>query len=110
MSPITTHILDTAQGCPARGVRITLARAKAGGDFEPLAEGVTNQDGRVTDLLAEGSLKAGLYRITFHTGPYLGEGAFFPKVPIFFQVADPTQHYHIPLLLSPFAYSTYRGS
>ena len=108
-SPITTHILDTARGCPAEGVAITLARHNGDG-FETLAEGVTNSDGRVTDLLTPGALKPGRYLITFHVEAYLGEGAFFPEVPIHFRVKDTAQHYHVPLLLSPFGFSTYRGS
>ena len=108
-SPITTHILDTAKGCPAQGVPVTLARMK-GAQFEVIGEGVTNADGRVTDLMAPGSLVAGRYRITFHIESYLGDDAFFPQVPIHFRVQDTGQHYHVPLLLSPFGFSTYRGS
>lgn len=81
--------------------------------FEKLAEGITNDDGRVTDLLAPGSLVAGTYRITFALTPYFqatARKAFYPHLDIVFSVEVPTEHFHVPLLLSPFGYSTYRGS
>lgn len=112
-SPITTHVLDTAQGRPARGVPIRLEVVAQDGTAQEIGHGVTNDDGRVVDLLAPGSLRAGAYRITFETGAYFAEhdgGAFYPRVAVDFVVVDPAQHYHVPLLLSPFGYSTYRGS
>jgi 5-hydroxyisourate hydrolase len=107
-SPITTHVLDTALGRPAAGVEIRLFRGAA-----ELARGTTNDDGRIADLLAPGTLEAGTHRLTFATGPYFaatGRPVFYPEVSIEFTVAAPGEHYHIPLLLSPFGYSTYRGS
>ncbi len=112
MSPITTHVLDTRLGKPAVDVKATLAM-KAGDDWREIGRGVTNDDGRITDLLPPGSLRIGLYRVCFDTGPYFqstGITGFYPEVSISFEVADDADHYHVPLLLSPFGYSTYRGS
>lgn len=111
-SPITTHVLDVSLGRPAAGVPVTLARASSLG-FTEIGRGTTNEDGRVTDLLAPGTLVAGTYRISFDLLPYFakdGRGSFYPHVDIVFTVAAPGEHYHVPLLLSPFGYSTYRGS
>ena len=113
MSPITTHILDTARGCPAQGVRIRLCQLQADGGYTLLAEGVTDDDGRITDLLEAGSLESATYRMLFSTGSYFksqGIDPFYPEAQITFVVHHPEQHYHIPLLLSPYGYSTYRGS
>jgi 5-hydroxyisourate hydrolase len=114
MSPITTHVLDTSKGRPAAGVEVSLERREEGGAFKLLGHGKTNQDGRATDLLPEGSkLKAGTYRLTFETGGYFkssGAATFYPSVSVVFQIDKPEPHYHVPLLLSPFGYSTYRGS
>jgi 5-hydroxyisourate hydrolase len=113
MSGITTHVLDLASGRPAAGVAVKL-EIFAGKGWTALADRVTDADGRVRDLIAAGSaLDAGRYRLTFATGPYLaaqGHAAFFPEAAIVFEVRDPAQHHHVPLLLSPFGYSTYRGS
>lgn len=109
-SPITTHVLDTALGRPAAGVGVRLVRVD--GEIE-LASGTTDDDGRVADLLAPGSLEPGTYRMVFATGPYLeatGREVFYPEVAVVFTITRPGEHYHIPLLLSPFGYSTYRGS
>ena len=110
-SPITTHVLDTAGGKPAVGIPVSL-HLHADGTWQELARGVTNEDGRITDLLRPSNLQAGKYRLTFETGRYLSQSgkSFFPEVEIIFQVHDPAQHYHVPLLLSPYGYSTYRGS
>lgn len=111
-SPITTHVLDTARGCPAAGVPVRLEQS-VGEGFQPLAAGTTNSDGRVADLLPPGTLSPGVYRITFDTDAYytaLGIAGFYPYAQIVFVVRDVSQHYHVPLLLSPFGYSTYRGS
>ncbi|MCB9676644.1 MAG: hydroxyisourate hydrolase [Alphaproteobacteria bacterium] len=111
-SPLTSHVLDTAIGRPARGIAVIVER-RNGDTWGLLARGVTNDDGRVPNLLAEGALDAGTYRVTFLTGPYLeaqGGTAFYPHVEIVFRVDAPDEHYHIPLLLSPYGYSTYRGS
>ncbi|HKQ59381.1 MAG TPA: hydroxyisourate hydrolase [Candidatus Eisenbacteria bacterium] len=114
MSGITTHVLDTAAGRPARGVPVRLEVRMDGKGWVMLAERTTDADGRVKDLLADGSkLDAGVYRITFGTGAYftaLGMQTFFPEASVVFDVSDPGQHHHVPLLLSPFGYSTYRGS
>jgi 5-hydroxyisourate hydrolase len=99
---ISTHVLDTAKGHPAAGVGITLEN-----DHGVIASGVTNTDGRMK--LIDDPPKAGMYRITFDTAGYDPNG-FFPRVVIEFTVRGDAQHYHVPLLLSPFGYSTYRGS
>jgi 5-hydroxyisourate hydrolase len=112
MSPITTHVLDTRLGRPAAGVAVVLEKFDAGA-WQPIGLGATNADGRLTTLLAEGALAAGRHRLTFDTGAYFQQQAaehFYPSVTVDFEIADPAQHYHVPLLLSPFSYSTYRGS
>lgn len=110
MSPITTHVLDTAAGRPAAGIAVRLDRQGADGSFLELARGRTDADGRCKDLLPEGAIEAGVYRLVFDTSAYLGSEGFYPEVPIVFSIAAPGEHYHVPLLLSPFGYSTYRGS
>jgi 5-hydroxyisourate hydrolase len=104
---LTTHVLDTAHGRPAAGVSIVLRR-----DGEVVARAVTNADGRTDGPLLEGeALVAGRYELTFGIGAYFGDAdGFLGEVPVRFRVADAGQHYHVPLLASPFAYSTYRGS
>lgn len=111
MSAITTHVLDTARGRPAPGVAITLERVE-GDQRTPLARGETDADGRLRDLLP-GPIETGIYRLVFDTARYFaGQGvpSFYPEVAITFQVRGAGEHYHVPLLLSPFGYSTYRGS
>ncbi len=109
-SPITTHVLDTASGRPARGVPVTLER-KDGGAFREVGSGETDDDGRISDLMEPGTLEAGVFRVSFDTGAYYaGEPTFYPSVQIEFRVKSTDEHYHVPLLLSPFGYSTYRGS
>ena len=108
-SPITTHVLDTARGRPAAGIAVTLARQSDDGAWTDLTRSETNADGRIGDLL-DRALRPGVYRLIFETGAYLGDGAFYPEVAVVFEVADPDEHYHVPLLLSPYGYSTYRGS
>jgi 5-hydroxyisourate hydrolase len=103
MSKITTHVLNTATGRPGAGIGVTL-------EFNglPLGTGVTDADGRARDLLpADHPVEAGLYCLRFQTG---GVSAFFPEIEIQFRVENPEQHYHVPLLLSPYGYTTYRGS
>ena len=106
---ITTHVLDTSRGRPAAGVPVRLERGGA-----MLGSGRTDADGRLRDLLPPHiPLHAGVYRLVFETGVYFREAgveAFYPHVSIDFEVRDPAQHHHVPLLLSPFGYSTYRGS
>lgn len=113
MSSITTHVLDTALGRPAEGIAITLSRLDSEGVAERLSEATTNSDGRVDPMTPPGGLAPAAYRLTFQTAPYFtaaGRESFYPSVEITFHVADASQHYHVPLLLSPFGYSTYRGS
>ncbi|MBG6216911.1 5-hydroxyisourate hydrolase [Arthrobacter sp. CAN_A6] len=110
-SHVTTHVLDTGTGRPARGVTALLSLKSADG-WEAIADGTTDVDGRVRDLGPD-RLEPGTYRISFGTGEYFsstGTETFFPEVTLTFTVSSPTEHYHVPLLLSPFAYSTYRGS
>lgn len=113
MSSISTHVLDTSRGKPAAGVRIDLAVQRAE-SLVVAGGGITDADGRVKSLLATGaSLEAATYRLTFHVADYFesrGVRAFYPLIPIVFQVADPAEHHHVPLLLNPWGYSTYRGS
>lgn len=112
-SPLTSHVLDTALGRPAQGIDVTVELQGDSG-WQILARGATNEDGRVPDLLTPDAFIAGHYRVTFATGPYLerttSKPAFYPSAAIEFRVDAPDEHYHIPLLLSPFGYSTYRGS
>lgn len=109
MSGITTHVLDISKGCPAAGINITL-ELQNGESWTQVAKGTTNKDGRVPDLTAEHKLQAGVYRLTFNVGEYLSGAGFYPYVPVIFEIKNADQHYHVPLLLSPFGYSTYRGS
>lgn len=113
MSAITTHILDVSSGSPARGVAVTLERETADG-WRTIGRGLTDDDGRLRDLLAgEADFSEGSYRLTFEIGDYFQKReieTFYPIVRIEFAVRDAAEHYHVPLLLSPFGYSTYRGS
>jgi 5-hydroxyisourate hydrolase len=104
---ISTHVLDATTGRPAEGLALALSR-RAGDDWQDLGQRATDADGRVSDLA--GKVQAGVYRIVFQTGAYLGGDAFYPEVVVVFRITDPDAHHHVPLLLSPFAYSTYRGS
>ena len=111
MSPITTHVLDTALGRPAAGVPLILSKS-SGGSWASVGRGVTDTDGRCKDLMKAGKLKKGAYRLTFGVASYFKrtkQAAFYPSVSIVFTVRD-ARHYHVPLLLSPWGYSTYRGS
>jgi len=114
MSAITTHILDTSSGAPARGVSVTLWQQSETSAWKIIGKGVTDEDGRSRDLLDSNAiLQTGNYQLTFDTGTYFAElqvEGFYPLVTVAFTVRDTTQHYHVPLLLSPFGYSTYRGS
>jgi 5-hydroxyisourate hydrolase len=113
MGKLTTHVLDAAKGCPAQGLKIDIFR----GDTQ-LGSVVTNADGRVdAPILENESFDSGHYELRFHAGDYLRrstpglkEPLFLDIIPIRFGIADASQHYHVPLLLSPFSYSTYRGS
>ena len=112
MSQITSHILDTAKGKPAAGVSVILYRLQAG-KWHPIARSRTNNDGRVTNLLSkETVLTFGMYKMKFLVKEYFDQyslSAFYPYIDIVFEVTS-GEHYHIPLLLNPFGYTTYRGS
>jgi len=110
---ITTHILDTSTGKPASGISVTLFFQNDKSGWNEIASGVTNSDGRIPDILQEEKiLETGIYKITFQTKKYFEEKktkSFYPFIEIIFEISN-EEHYHIPLLLSPFGYSTYRGS
>lgn len=111
MTGITTHVLDTSAGAPAGGIPVSLEIRRVDA-WEPVGSGVTDDDGRLGDLLPEG-VDEGTYRIRFDTAAYFaarGVRGFYPEVAVVFDVTDAGAHHHVPLLLSPFAYSTYRGS
>ena len=114
MSGISTHILDTSRGTPAAGVDVTLEREDAPGRWTAVNSASTDADGRVKSLLpADTALGAATYRLRFETGAYFaakGVATFFPRVEVAFVIGDATRHHHIPLLVSPFGYSTYRGT
>jgi 5-hydroxyisourate hydrolase len=112
MSTISTHVLDTARGCPAGGMDITLER-QVDGAWVRLGGGTTDGDGRVGDLVPGRRIELGVHRMTFGTGGYhdaLGVAGFYPEVRVCFEILAADEHYHVPLLISPFGYSTYRGS
>ncbi|BDD83541.1 5-hydroxyisourate hydrolase [Tsukamurella pulmonis] len=115
MSTVTTHVLDTARGVPASGVPVRMDRLAPDGTVAPVARGVTDDDGRIRDLGPD-DLDAGVYRLTFDTARYAadtGQENFFPEVSIAFRldaIDGTVPHHHVPLLLSPFHYSTYKGS
>ncbi len=114
---LTTHVLDTARGCPAEGIRILLYRV-SGTSRRKIAEAVTNADGRTdAPILPEAGFSVGTYELVFCAGAYLRatgqvakEPLFLDEIPLRFGASDGAAHYHVPLLLSPFGYSTYRGS
>lgn len=110
---ITTHILDVSIGKPAAGVRVSLARIEDGNRV-PVGSGVTDADGRLKNLVPSApGPNAGVFELTFETGPYfMGRDikSFHPRITVTVEITDATQHYHVPLLISPFGYTTYRGS
>jgi 5-hydroxyisourate hydrolase len=114
---LTTHVLDTARGIPAAGLAIALYKV-SGNSHKKIAEAVTNSDGRTdSPILPKGDFAVGVYELVFKAGDYLrasgqagAEPVFLDEVPIRFGISDPESHYHVPLLLSPFGMSTYRGS
>lgn len=115
MASLSTHVLDTAAGRPAPGVTVRIEQLdEASGSWRTLGEGVTDEDGRVRELLPPGAdLAPGIYRMHFETGAYFaatGTEGFYPYADVVFRVREPGSHYHVPLLLSPFGYTTYRGS
>jgi 5-hydroxyisourate hydrolase len=109
VSTLSTHVLDTALGKPAQGIKVTLECAD-----DLVGSGVTDADGRVRDLhKKDAQLNQGSYRLTFYVADYFskaGRESFFPEIVVNFRIGGGTEHYHVPLLLSPFGYSTYRGS
>ena len=113
MSTITTHILDTAKGCPAQNVPIKL-ESFIKTEWQLIGQGLTNSNGRLTNFLEPGSLVKGHYRMSFDVQDYFRlqkvKSFFYPVVRIEFQILNLKQHYHVPLLLNPFGYSTYKGS
>jgi 5-hydroxyisourate hydrolase len=111
----STHVLDATTGRPAAGIRVRLERGLADGGWAPAAVGQADADGRLRlpGGLEPGGLEPGVYRVTFGTGEYFGargSASFYPEVAVTFAATVPGEHCHVPLLLSPFAYSTYRGS
>ena len=108
---LSTHVLDASSGRPAANVSASLHRRVDDG-WKPVGDGVTDEDGRCRTLAPDG-LEVAVYRLTFDTGRYFsasGQTGFYPEVSVVFEVTEPTRHHHVPLLLSPYAYSTYRGS
>lgn len=114
MSNISTHVLDTSRGIGAPGIEVALERMDSPGRWSPVAAAKTDGEGRVRSLLPAGvALAAGTFRLRFATGAYYsgrGEECFFPHVDVAFTVTEASRHYHVPLLLSPYGYSTYRGT
>ncbi|CAH1789207.1 unnamed protein product [Owenia fusiformis] len=111
-SPLSTHVLDNSRGLPGDGIAVTLYKLQ-GDDFVVIKKDVTNSDGRVPGLLTDEQFTAATYKLKFETKEYfdrLGMQTFYPYVETTFTVMDPKSHHHVPILLSPFAYSTYRGS
>jgi 5-hydroxyisourate hydrolase len=111
-SPITTHVLDISLGRPAQGIAVIL-QMQAGAEWKEIARGVTSPEGRLADLLPPGKFARGTYRLRFETGLYFAArqaASFYPYVEVTFDVTDAAQHFHVPLLVSPYSYTTYRGS
>ena len=112
MSTITTHVLDTSRGRPAADFKVELHR-QTGEAWKSIGAGVTDANGRCNSLLGDNLLTPGRYRLTFHAAPYFHAArveSFYSDIPVVFEVHDARTHYHVPLLISPFGYSTYRGS
>ena len=113
MSAITTHVLDTSRGCPAAGVPVVLEQRSDGGRWQEIARGETDADGRLRTLAEGREIAPGVYRLVFDSKRYFdrsGVRGFFPEVVVVFERAAGEAHHHVPLLLSPFGFSTYRGS
>lgn len=112
-NPLSVHVLNLENGLPSPEVRVTLEQLQPDG-WLPLNEAVTNEQGRISELFPAGkALSSGTYKVTFKTGDWFAQqqaSSFFPEVPVIFEVDGQVDHYHIPLLLSPYGYSTYRGN
>lgn len=112
-NPLSVHVLNLQDGLPSPDLTVTLEKQQ-GADWQVLNRGVTNEQGRITGLYPDGkALEKGTYRVTFKTGDWFKKhdtASFFPEVPVIFNVDGSVPHYHIPLLLSPYGFSTYRGS
>lgn len=108
-SPVTTHILDTAKGRPASGVPVVLRKLE-GDSRSVIAKGETDDDGRIMNWFTTDGFVEGVYQIEFDTKSYLGAETFYPSVTIDFEVKNKAEHYHVPLLLNPYGFTTYRGS
>ena len=112
MSAITTHVLDTSLGRPGAGIRVELHR-KSDDAWKLVGQGRTDANGRCSDLMGDAKPEPGTYRLIFHAAEYFREQnakTFYSEIPVIFEVGDSGQHYHVPLLISPFGYSTYRGT
>ncbi len=113
-SPITTHVLDLVQGSPANNIPAILEKLNNSDSWETIGNGKTNEDGRIDNLLNnDDPITSGTYRLTFDVAPYFeaqNRESFYSSIPIVFNISDTNRHYHVPLLLSQFGYSTYRGS
>lgn len=115
-NPLSVHVLDLQTGQPSPGIRVDLERRGAGGDWQPLGHATTDAQGRIRALVPAAELSrwtTGDYRVVFRTGEFYArqqQASFFPEIPVVFRVESAQQHYHVPLLLSPFGFSTYRGN
>jgi len=115
-NPLSVHVLDLQTGQPSAGIRVDLERRGVSGNWQALGSGTTDEQGRIRALLPAAALNqwtAGDYRVVFRTGEFYArqqQPSFFPEIPVVFRVESATQHYHVPLLLSPFGFSTYRGN
>ncbi|ALT75927.1 hydroxyisourate hydrolase [Paucibacter sp. KCTC 42545] len=115
-NPLSVHVLDLQTGQPSPGIQVDLERRAASGNWQPLGSGTTDEQGRIRALVPAAALNewaAGDYRVVFRTGEFYArqkQPSFFPEIPVVFRVESAKQHYHVPLLLSPFGFSTYRGN
>ena len=112
MSAITTHVLDTSRGRPGAGIRVELYRL-SGETWKPIGESHTDENGRCGNLMGNEKPELGTYRLIFHVVEYFEKQntkTFYSEIPVMFEIGDSGQHYHVPLLINPFGYSTYRGS